>query len=323
VLTRGVVLYTLRRRVPKPLPLAVAWVCFEIALTGCASALTGRQIATTFDAGVAAYDAGHFDQAYAFWASIDGEDVAAMRNVGILLRKGQGVKKNPRAAEKMFERAAETGLVTAKADLADMLLKGEAGPPDPKRALPLLESAAAANHPIAQFELAQMYETGGLVPRNIDVARRLYAAANSHGLKEAGDRLATLGPVAQIPSVAPVLRPSEASAPGGSLAASPAAPPDSATATSGAYTLQVGAYKNRIDADVAWKAYQAKYAALLLRYSSNVQRVDLGDKGTWYRLRISGFGNREAASALCDQLKSQGDDCFFPNSGMVTAISNH
>ena len=93
MLTRGVVLYTLRRRVPKPLPLAVAWVCFEIALTGCASALTGRQIATTFDAGVAAYDAGHFDQAYAFWASIDGEDVAAMRNVGVLLRKGQGVKK--------------------------------------------------------------------------------------------------------------------------------------------------------------------------------------------------------------------------------------
>jgi hypothetical protein len=91
----------------------------------------------------------------------------------------------------------------------------------------------------------------------------------------------------------------------------------------GAYTLQIGAYKNRIDADVARKAYQAKYAALLLRYSSNVQRVDLGDKGTWYRLRISGFGNHEAASALCDQLKSQGDDCFFPNSGMVTAISSH
>ena len=47
----------------------------------------------------------------------------------------------------MYQRAAEAGLPTAQADLADMLLKGEAGPPDPKRALPLLEAAAAANHP--------------------------------------------------------------------------------------------------------------------------------------------------------------------------------
>lgn len=296
----------------KPVPLAVAWICVEIALTGCASALTGNQIATTFDAGVAAYDSGHFDQAYALWTSIDDEDIAAMRNVGILLRKGEGVKKNPAAAEKMFGRAAKAGLVTAKADLADMLLKGEAGPPDPKRALPLLESAAAANHPVAQFELAQMYETGGLVPRNIDMARRLYAAADSHGLKEAGDRLAALGPATQIPSGAPALRLSDTSTPRDFLAAEPAATEGPRTATSGAYTLQIGAYKSRIDADAAWKAYQAKFATLLLGYSSNVQRADLGGKGIWYRLRIAGFGDRGVASALCDQLKSKGDDCFFP-----------
>ena len=309
---RRVLLNTLERQVPKPVPLAVAWICFEIALTGCASALGGKQIATTFDAGVAAYDAGHFDQAYRLWESIDDEDVAAMRNVGILLRKGQGVKKNPAAAEKMFERAAKAGLVTAQADLADMLVKGEAGPPDPKRALPLLESAAAANHPIAQFELAQMYETGGLVPRNIDVARRLYAAAKSHGLKMAGDRLAALGPIAQMPSGAPTLRLSEASTPEVSLAAKPAAPAEPGTGTSRAYTLQIGAYKNGIDAGAALKAYQAKYAALLSGYSSTVQRADLGEKGIWYRLRIAGFGDRAAGSALCDQLKSEGDDCFFP-----------
>jgi len=302
----------LENQVPKTVPLAVAWICFEIALIGCASALTGKQIATTFDAGVAAYDAGHFDQAYALWASIDDEDIAAMRNVGMLLRKGQGVKKNPAAAEKMFERAAEAGLVTAQADLADMLLKGEAGPPDPKRALPLLESAAAANHPIAQFELAQMYETGGLVPRNVDVARRLYAAADSHGMKEAGDRLAALGPAAQMSSGASALRLSEAPTPKIALAAEPASPLESGTTTSGAYTLQIGAYKSRIEADAAWKAYQAKYAAPLLGYSSNVQRADLGAKGIWYRLRISGFGDREAASDLCDQLKMEGNDCFFP-----------
>ena len=60
----------------------------------------------------------------------------------------------------MYLRAAEAGLPTAQADLADMLIQGEAGPPDPQRALPLLEAAAAANHPLAQYELAQFYEIG-------------------------------------------------------------------------------------------------------------------------------------------------------------------
>jgi TPR repeat protein len=165
-----------------------------VAGAGCVSPTTTESLKSTFDAGVAAYDAGDYASAYKLWVSIDQDDVAAMRNVAMLLRTGMGTKKDPKAAEDMYERAAEAGLPTAQADLADMLLKGEAGPPDPGRALPLLQAAAAANHPIAQYELAQMYEAGTLVPKNIDVARNLYAAAASHGMKEAQDRLDALGP---------------------------------------------------------------------------------------------------------------------------------
>jgi len=292
-------------------PLLAAWICFEVALTGCASAQTAKQISATFDAGVAAYDAGRFDQAYALWASIDDEDIAAMRNVGMLLREGQGVKKDPAAAEVMFKRAADAGLATAQADLADMLLKGEAGPPDAKRALPLLRSAAAANHPIAQFELAQMYETGVLVPQNMDVARLLYAAAASHGMKEAGERLAALDPTVPASSEALVSPVAIAPAPEVPEAAEHAAPLDTGKVPTRAYTVQIGAYKSQTDAATAWKAYNTKYAALLLGYASDVQRADLGEKGTWYRLRITGFGDHDAALALCDQLKRDGGDCFL------------
>jgi len=104
----------------------------------------------------------------------------------------------------MYLRAAEAGLPTAQADLADMLIRGEAGPPDPGRALPLLEAAAAANHPMAQYELAQFYETGQLVPRNLTVARNLYAAAASHGMKEAQARLEQLGPAPTEAAQGPV-----------------------------------------------------------------------------------------------------------------------
>jgi TPR repeat protein len=58
-----------------------------------------------------------------------------------------------------------------------------------------LASAAAANHPVAEYELAQFYEAGELVPHNMSVARHLYEAAASHGMKEAEARLAQLGPL--------------------------------------------------------------------------------------------------------------------------------
>ena len=80
-----------------------------------------------------AYDAGDYAKAYKIWSSIDDDDIAAMRNVAMMRRQGLGTDKDPKGAELMYTRAAEAGLPTAQADLADMLIKGEAGPPDPER----------------------------------------------------------------------------------------------------------------------------------------------------------------------------------------------
>ena len=80
---------------------------------------------------------------------------------------------------------------------------------------------------------------------------------------------------------------------------------------SGAYVLQIGAYKSQADADAAWKAYKAKHAALLSGYAPDVQQAQLGEKGTWYRLRIAGFSDKDGASATCDRLKADGGNCFL------------
>jgi cell division protein FtsN len=82
-------------------------------------------------------------------------------------------------------------------------------------------------------------------------------------------------------------------------------------AASGAYTLQIGAYKSQAEAMGAWKIYQTRHAALVSGYRPDVQRADLGDKGVWYRLRIAGFADREVALALCDRLKADGGGCFL------------
>ena len=83
-----------------------------------------------------------------------------------------------------------------------------------------------------------------------------------------------------------------------------------ATAATGAYVLQIGAYKSQSDADTAWKAFQAKHAALLSGFGPDVRKADLGDKGVWYRLRVGSFADKDAAVAMCDRLKAEGAACF-------------
>lgn len=170
-------------------------VCVTVAAS-CASSAADDPQATKriFDQGVAAYDAKNYPEAFRIFSSIDDHDLAAMRNVALMLRKGEGVAQDPRAAEEMYARAANGGLATAAADLGEMLLKGEAGPPDARAALPWLDAAAAAGHPIAAFELGQIYEDGKVVPKNLPRARKLYKQAAAAGMTEAAKRLAAMVP---------------------------------------------------------------------------------------------------------------------------------
>jgi hypothetical protein len=174
-------------------------LCLSLLLSGllCGCAVeSGAQLAASFDAGVAAYDAGDKQRAFDIWSGISDQDLAAMRNMAMMLRRGDGVKQDRPAAAALYRRAAEAGLPTAQADLADMLLKGEVGAPNVKAALPLLQAAAAQGHPIAQFSLGRLYETGvdGLLTADLELARQLYADAAARGMKDAEARLQIIGP---------------------------------------------------------------------------------------------------------------------------------
>jgi len=83
-----------------------------------------------------------------------------------------------------------------------------------------------------------------------------------------------------------------------------------AHAASGAYVLQIGAYKSQAEADAAWNIYRSKHATTLSGFEKDVKQVDLGAKGTWYRLRVGGFASRDAAAQLCSKLTAEGAACF-------------
>jgi len=105
--------------------------------------------------------------------------------------------------------------------------------------------------------------------------------------------------------------------PGVTTPATPAPKPAAAAKTeaapaaaTGSFVLQIGAYTSQADAEAAWKTYKARHAALLSGYGPNVQKADLGAKGTWYRLRIAGFADKDVAAATCDRLKADGGACI-------------
>ncbi len=102
-----------------------------------------------------------------------------------------------------------------------------------------------------------------------------------------------------------------ATAPPRSLALVAPKPAPPAVAASGEFVLQIGAFPSQADADAAWKTYKGKHAALLADANDDVQKADLGDKGIWYRLRVTGFPSKDVASAMCDRLKADGGSCFL------------
>lgn len=65
-------------------------------------------------------------------------------------------------------------------------------------------------------------------------------------------------------------------------------------------SLQAGAYQNPSDAD------NLKARLALLGIEAKVQRVDLGEKGIYYRVRLGPFGNLDEADAMRARLATEG-----------------
>jgi len=112
------------------------------------------------------------------------------------------------------------------------------------------------------------------------------------------------------PVAPPVVKTAPSPAPEKVATAEPAPAPVKTTTATGAYVLQIGAYKSEEDAAAAWRTYHGKHTSLLGGYLQDVKKVDLGAKGTWYRLRVGSFADKDAAKALCTKLTAEGGACF-------------
>jgi TPR repeat protein len=276
-----------------------------MAVAGNAMALGGTELSAEFDRGLKAYDAKQYPAAFQIWWQIRDADLAAMRNVALMLRKGLGVPKDPRKAEGILRTAAATGMPNAQVDLAEMYLNGETGPPRPKRALPLLKRAADAGHPLGQYLLGQMYEEGNGVPKDINRAAELYISSARGGLQEAEERLASLDQDRTGKPGSPSIK---AANPTPKQPDQPPRDTGQGPAIASAYVVQLGSFKTAEEAEAQWSRLKKDPALASLPHQ--LEEADLGPKGVWHRLLVAGGSDRKSAAALCDQLIAAGRQCL-------------
>jgi len=134
-------------------------------------------------------------------------------------------------------------------------------------------------------------------------------------------------PPAPAPAQRIASNPPAAQQPANSLprqtAATPAPPPTAAARTpthtssvapaptNGSYAVQVSSQRNEADAQAAYHSLQAKYPNQLGGRQVLIRKVDLGQKGTFYRALVGPFATAGEANELCSGLKAAGGQCLI------------
>ena len=76
------------------------------------------------------------------------------------------------------------------------------------------------------------------------------------------------------------------------------------------YMVQLAASRSRALARGVYARLQTEYDTLLGRRDPFILRVDLGDRGIFYRVNVAGFATKAAADSFCADLKKRGQDCL-------------
>jgi tetratricopeptide (TPR) repeat protein len=106
-------------------------------------------------------------------------------------------------------------------------------------------------------------------------------------------------------------QPEAGAAPGTRVAtASPTAPVPSGGG--GNYLLQLSPTRSEAEASALWKTV-IKQNQQLASLQPRIEKTDMGNLGTFYRLQIGPFPDKAESLKLCNALKRSGVDCFLVN----------
>ncbi|MBS0550565.1 MAG: SPOR domain-containing protein, partial [Proteobacteria bacterium] len=127
-----------------------------------------------------------------------------------------------------------------------------------------------------------------------------------------GTAPASTTPAAPAPATPPAASPPVADTP----AAPPTAGPsiasliDNMSGPTGGWRIQIASVKSEDIAKSTWAKVQTANGDVLTNLKMQPVRVNLGDKGTWYRVQAGPLDEKQAHS-VCGTLKSRKSDCVI------------
>ena len=75
--------------------------------------------------------------------------------------------------------------------------------------------------------------------------------------------------------------------------------------------VQLGAFRSRVEAEKALANWKSQVPGAFAHVAAPaIVTVDLGEKGTFYRVRVPGFADSGKASEFCGEYKGPGRDCY-------------
>jgi hypothetical protein len=165
------------------------------------------------------------------------------------------------------------------------------------------DTTAAAQPPIAPVATAPA--TGAPPVADTPISPSVSDDANATTTVEPAPHAEATPPA--IPPVRPRNIPTQTQ----QVAAAEPAAAASTAASNGAYVVQVSSQKSPADAQAAFQSLQRKYASVLGSMKPSIRKVDLPDRGTYYRVRVGSWGSSAEAGAFCAKLKAAGGDCVI------------
>jgi len=98
------------------------------------------------------------------------------------------------------------------------------------------------------------------------------------------------------------------SASGFATLAAPASVP--AAALPAGFRIQVGAMRTEAEARTAWEQVQRRHPEILGRLAPSFARVELAERGSFFRVQAGPLPSRDAARSACERLSKAGTVCF-------------
>ena len=283
-------------------------LCTSLLLAAPASAQSVK-------AGIDAWQRGDYVGAVAIWRPLaEAGDPDASFNMGQAYRLGRGVLVDLATAQTWLERAAEKGHVDAQTTLGLLLFQNG----NQADGLKWLKGAAEKGDPRAMLVYGTALYNGDGVPQDPVLGYAYVSRSAAQGLEPARNTLQQMDDIMPVEQrkkgVALAMqkaktqqqtqpKPTATARPKAEKTPSPPPAQKAATATSGAWRIQLGAFSQRSSAE-----------ALFRRLSGSApvagRQQFLVAAGSVTRLQVGPFPSKSAAAAACSSLSARGQACF-------------